>query len=74
MARTPKEWAEDFIAGASCTELTKLKAIVSNPWTGAGRYYASRTGVAKAEIDRVFNNAAKRCGGLGGVRRRRRRK
>lgn len=73
MAAHPKEWAEKLVSGAtSCAELAKLRRIIDNPWTGMGRYYATRTGVAKAEIDRVFADATKHCklAGLGRTRRR----
>lgn len=54
-SRTPEAWAEDFYGEAkTASELDKLHRIVMNEYTGAGRYYASRGGIAKREIDAVY--------------------
>lgn len=76
MARSPEQWAKDLVAGKSCSELKEIRQLVNNPWTGMGRYFATRGRIAQAEIRQVIDDATKRCSrsGLGRSHNRRRRK
>jgi hypothetical protein len=48
-------WARKYFSEAqTLDELAELHRVMLNPWSGAGRYFATRTGAAKADIDRVY--------------------
>lgn len=52
---TAGEWAVTYWAGAkTLEELNVLRQRIDSPFTGSGRYYATRTGFAKAEIDVAY--------------------
>jgi hypothetical protein len=48
-------WAHKYFSTANTPdELTELRRVMMNPWSGVGRYFASRTGIAQSEIDTVY--------------------
>lgn len=59
----PAAWAhKHFSEAKTLAELEATRRTMMNPWTGMGRYYDSRTGIAKQEIDSVYRQHRARFG------------
>ena len=57
-------WAHKYFSEATTPdELAELRRTMMNPWSGAGRYFATRTGVAQSEINSVYQQHRARLGG-----------
>jgi hypothetical protein len=59
----PAAWAhKHFSTAHTPNELAEIWRVMKSPWSGMGRYYASRTGVAQSEINSVHRQHQARLG------------